>query len=243
MIGKIEEKLKMDDYDLEAVFTPAVVNFLILDFVFTCTILPVVENTTWWHTALAIVAPIAAAVILTRFFMNFFRATSRIYEDIFYRKDRLKFPTTSMLLLSVKNISRQKKIKARNILKTKYKTSLCPQHIETTDEMEARRTAKYAAAIIRKVVAESNDTLTHRKLIRYGTFRNFLGGAIYCLPLAIAFWAIDYHHSGVYNNMILLTLIFYAALFLIDIYLTMSAADDYADTLITTFNLLNHDEA
>ena len=43
--------------------------------------------------------------------------------------------------------------------------------------------------------------------------------------------------------MILLTLIFYAALFLIDIYLTMSAADDYADTLITTFNLLNHDEA
>lgn len=243
MIGKIEKKLKMDDYDLEAVFTPAVVNFLVLDFVFTCTILPVVENTTWWHTALAIVAPIAAAVILTRFFMNFFRATSRIYEDILYRKDRLNFPTTSMLLLSVKNISREKKMKARNILKTKYKTSLCPQHIETTDEMEARRTAKYAVAIIRKVVADSNDIMTRRKLIRYGIFRNFLGGAIYCLPLATAFWALDYNHSGDYSNMILLTLIFYAVLFLIDIYLTMSAADDYADTLITTFNLLNHDEA
>lgn len=40
MIGKIEELLNMDDYDLEAVFTPAVVNVLILDFVFTCTLLP-----------------------------------------------------------------------------------------------------------------------------------------------------------------------------------------------------------
>lgn len=243
MIGNIEEKLKMDDYDLEAVFTPAVVNFLILDFVFTCTILPVVENATWWHTALAIVAPIAAAVILTRFFMNIFRATSRIYEDILYRKDRLYFPTTSMLLLSVKNISHKKKTKARSILKTKYKTSLCPEHIEVTDEMEARRTAKDAASIIRKVVADSKDSMARRKLIRYGTFRNFLGGAIYCLPLSIAFLVIDYHHTGVFSNMILLTLIFYAVLFLIDIYLTMSAADDYADTLITTFNYSNHDEA
>lgn len=40
MIGKIEKLLNMNDYDLEAVFSPAVVNALILDFVFTCTLLP-----------------------------------------------------------------------------------------------------------------------------------------------------------------------------------------------------------
>ena len=57
MIGKIEELLNMDDYDLEAVFTPAVVNVLILDFVFTCTLLPVAENTEWWRSAIAVVAP------------------------------------------------------------------------------------------------------------------------------------------------------------------------------------------
>lgn len=38
MIGKIEKLLHLDDYDLEAVFTPAIVNLLILDFVFTCTL-------------------------------------------------------------------------------------------------------------------------------------------------------------------------------------------------------------
>ena len=47
MIGKIEKLLKMDDYDLEAVFTPAIVNMLIFDIVFTCTLLPIAESTSW----------------------------------------------------------------------------------------------------------------------------------------------------------------------------------------------------
>lgn len=100
MIGKIEKLLKMDDYDLEAVFTPAIVNMLILDIVFTCTLLPIVENISWWRPVLAIAAPLAAAVVLTRFVMHIFRGVSRMFfEDILYRKDRLRFPTTSMLLL------------------------------------------------------------------------------------------------------------------------------------------------
>ena len=99
MIGKIEKLLKMDDYDLEAVFTPAIVNMLILDIVFTGTLLPIAENTSWWRPVLAIVAPLAAAVVLTRFAMHFFRGVSRtVFEDTLYRKDRLRFPTTSMLL-------------------------------------------------------------------------------------------------------------------------------------------------
>ena len=82
MIGKIEKLLNMDDYDLEAVFTPAIVNLLILDFVFTCTILPIAEETVWWRAALVIVASIAAAVVLTRFSMHFFRAVARFIEDM-----------------------------------------------------------------------------------------------------------------------------------------------------------------
>ena len=86
MIGKIEKLLKMDDYDLEAVFTPAIVNMLILDIVFTCTLLPIAENTSWWRPVLAIAAPLAAAVVLTRFVMHIFRGVSRMFfEDILYR--------------------------------------------------------------------------------------------------------------------------------------------------------------
>lgn len=107
MIGKIEKLLNMDDYDLEAVFTPAVVNVLILDFVFTCTLLPVAENTEWWRTAIAVAAPFAASVVLFRFAMHSFREMARTtVESILYRKDRLRFPTTSMLLYSDSSISK-----------------------------------------------------------------------------------------------------------------------------------------
>ena len=121
MIGKIEKLLNMDDYDLEAVFTPAIVNMLILDIVFTCTILPIAENTLWWRSVLAIVAPLATAVILTRFAMHFFRGISRtVFEDILYRKDRLHFPTTSMLLLgdNSTSVSKMMKNRVRENLKT-----------------------------------------------------------------------------------------------------------------------------
>ena len=243
MIGKIEKLLNMDDYDLEAVFTPAIVNLLILDFVFTCTILPVAENTLWWQTALTIAAPLAAAVVLTRFTMHFFRAVAKFIEDILYLKDRLRFPTTSMLLIGDKSISKTMKKRVRTDLKTLYNITMCTKAQEEADETEARRTAKDAVALIRKTVADSKDAMTRRKLIRYGLFRNFLGGALICLLLCIFCWAFDFSRTGSSNPVILTTLIIYLLLIVVDYFITKSAAVDYAETLITTFDKLNHNEA
>lgn len=243
MIEKIEKLLNMDDYDLEAVFTPAIVNLLILDFVFTCTILPVAENTLWWQTALTIAAPLAAAVVLTRFTMHFFRAVAKFIEDILYRKDRLRFPTTSMLLIGDKSISKTMNKRVRTDLKTLYNITMCTKAQEEADETEARRTAKDAVALIRKTVADSKDAMTRRKLIRYGLFRNFLGGALICLLLCIFCWAFDFSRTGSSNPVILTTLIIYLLLIVVDYFITKSAAVDYAETLITTFDKLNHNEA
>lgn len=243
MIGKIEKLLNMDDYDLEAVFTPAIVNLLILDFVFTCTILPIAEGTVWWRAALAIVASLAAAVVLTRFSMHFFRAVARFIEDMLYRKDRLHFPTTSMLLLSDNSISQTMKKRIRDDLKTLYNITLCTKAKEEADEMEARRTAKDAVALIRKTVADSKDAMTRRKLKRYGLFRNFLGGALICLPLCILCWAIDFSRTGTIDLVILTALIIYLLLIVVDFFIIKSAAVDYAESLITTFDKLNHNEA
>jgi hypothetical protein len=246
MIGKIEKLLKMDDYDLEAVFTPAIVNMLILDIVFTSTLLPIAENTVWWRPVLAIVAPLAAAVVLTRFAMHFFRGVSRAaFEDTLYRRDRLRFPTTSMLLLGDKStgISMITKNRIREDLKTLYKISLLSKVKEDADEMEARRTAKDAVYYIRKAVADNGDIMTRRKLKRYGMFRNFLGGAVFCLPISVACWVIDFSRTGVSNHIILTFLILYLMLVVIDFFIAKSAAVDYAETLITTFDKINHDEA
>lgn len=246
MIGKIEKLLNMDDYDLEAVFTPAIVNMLILDIVFTGTLLPIVENTSWWRPVLAIVVPLAAAVVLTRFAMHFFRGVSRkVFEDTLYRKDRLRFPTTSMLLHgdNTTSVSKMMKNRVREDLKTLYNITLLSKAKEDADEMEARRTAKDAVYYIRKAVADSGDTMTRRKLKRYGMFRNFLGGAVFCLPLSVACWVIDFSRAGVSTPIILTALILYLMLIVIDFFITKSAAVDYAETLITTFDKLNHDEA
>ena len=243
MIGKIEKLLNMDDYDLEAVFTPAIFNLLILDFVFTCTILPIAEGTVWWRAALAIVASLAAAVVLTRFSMHFFRAVARFIEDMLYRKDRLHFPTTSMLLLSDKSISQTMKKRIRDDLKTLYNITLCTKAQETVNEMEARRTAKDAVALVRKTVADSHDAMTRRMLKRYGMFRNFLGGAVFCLPLSIACWAIDFSRTGTNDPIILTALVFYLLIVVVDFFITKSAAVEYAESLLTTFDKINHNEA
>lgn len=245
MIGIIEKSLHLDDYNLEAVFTPTIVNLLILDFVFTCAILPIAKDTIWWQTALAIVTSIAAAVVLTRFTMQLFRGVSRtIFEDTLYRKDRLCFPTTSMLLLNDKtNISQMMKKRVRDDLKSLYNIRLLTKTQEEADEMEARRTAKDAVGFIRRNVADSKDVMTHRKLKRYGMFRNFLGGAVFCLPLSFVCWLFDYYRTGVYNSIILSALVLYLLIVIVDFFIAKSAAEDYAETLINTFDNLNHNEA
>lgn len=243
MIGKVEKKLKMDDYDLEAVFTPAIVNLFVLEFVFTCTLLSVAECTVWWRTAIAIATPLATAVILTRFVMYLFRATSRVYEDVLYRKDRLNFPTTSMLLHNDQSISKVMKIRIRNDLKTLYNMRLCSEDQENADELEARRTAKDAVSLIRNTVADSNDIMSRRKLKRYGFYRNFLGGAAYCLPFSLLCWGFDFIRTGTCNPVILTTIVIYVLLIVIDFFLAKSAAVDYAETLLITFDKINHYES
>lgn len=244
MIGKIEELLNMDDYDLEAVFTPAVVNVLILDFVFTCTLLPFAENTEWWRSAIAVVAPLAASVVLFRFAMHLFREVARTtVESILYRKDRLRFPTTSMLLYNDSSISKVMKKRIREDIKAQYNITLSTKAQENADVMEARRIAKDAVALIRKTVADNKDAMTRRKLIRYGMFRNFLGGALFCLPLSALCWAISYYFTGASNLAILFAMLVYLIIVFVDYFLTKSAAVDYAETLITTFDKINHNEA
>lgn len=135
------------------------------------------------------------------------------------------------------------KNRVRENLKTLYNITLLTKAKEDADEMEARKMAKDAVSYIRKAVTDSGDTMTRRKLKRYGMFRNFFGGAVLCLPLSVACWVIDFNRAGVGNPIILTVLILYLILVVIDFFITKSAAVDYAETLITTFDKLNHDEA
>jgi len=245
MIEKIEKALNMDDYDLEAVFTPAMVNIMIMSFIILCCDLDSgdVVNSVWWQVGYQIIGSVAAAVLLARFVMNLFRATSRLYEYIHYGKERLHFPSTSMLLYNDKSISLERKKRVRQELKAQYNMSLCSKTQEGIDETEARRTAKDAIALIRTAVADSGDTMARRKLKRYGTFRNFLGGALFCFPLAATYGGMSIAHHCTNTMAIIAALSLYFIIIVVDYFLTGSSASDYAETLITTFDKITYHEA
>ena len=135
------------------------------------------------------------------------------------------------------------KKRIREDIKAQYNITLSTKAQENADVMEARRIAKDAVALIRKTVADNKDAMTRRKLIRYGMFRNFLGGALFCLPLSALCWAISYYLTGASNLAILFAMLVYLIIVFVDYFLTKSAAVDYAETLITTFDKINHNEA
>lgn len=246
MIEKVEKKLKMDDYNREAVFTPAVVNLLFAAFFIICTLkdtLLTTESTIWWQTAAIIIAPITVEVILFRFFMHIFREASKLFESFLYHKDHLYFPTTSMLLLGDNSISQIQKKRIRQVLKIKYNITLPSKTSEEDDELEARRAAKDAVALMRKDVADNDDTMIRRKLKRYGMFRNFLGGALFCLPICLTCWIVSLCLSSSSTLTLSITLTTYIVLVVTDLLFTKNTAIDYAESLITTFDKLNYNEA
>lgn len=242
MIDRIEKRLKMDDYDQYAVFTPAIINCTITAFIIWCTVADLYP-TTWWNRLLAIFGSAAVTAIFARFIMNIFREASKLFETIHYGRDRLHFPTTSMLLLSDNSISQDLKKRVRRVLKSRYKITMATKDSEVKNELEARRTAKDAVALIRKTVAKSEDMLTSLKLKRYGQFRNFLGGAVFCLPFAITCTVVSAIKSAPCAPLLFILNIVYVIVAFIDYFLTKSAATDYAETLITTFDQINHHEA
>lgn len=243
MIEQIEKKLKMDKYDLESVFSPAMVNIIITAFVFACAVIGSsirIYYSAWWQVGLEILGSFAVTALLARFIMNIFRGASKFFENIHYGKTRLYFPTTSMLLFDDNSISQDTKKRVRGKLKTKYNINLLSRTKETENNIEARRAAKDAVATIRQVVSESKrSSMLYRKLIRYGAFRNFLGGAFFCLPASILCWAI----VDIHNMACLITIVLYIISFIVDYFLTLSSAVDYAETLIITFDKIENNEA
>lgn len=130
------------------------------------------------------------------------------------------------------------------LLKNLIKTTNIPKAIvEEANEMEARRTVKDAVALIRKEVADSGDTMTRRKLKRYGTFRNFLGGALYCFPVCLACWIVSLCLSSSSVLPLSIALAIYFVYSIVDFFLVKNTAVEYAESLITTFDKNNYDEA
>lgn len=140
MIEDLEKKLNMDDYDREAVFTPAMVNMIVMVIIAFCSLSDTnlsFMKSGWWQPIIRIIGTIAVAAVLTRFVMRITQGVSKIFEDINYGRDRLHFPTTSMLLLNDNSIGQDLKKRIRLELKSLYSIRLCSKDIEKKAHLQS----------------------------------------------------------------------------------------------------------
>lgn len=98
-------------------------------------------------------------------------------EEAIFGKGGINFPTTDMLLFNNTLISTERKEQIRNKI-----TKLSGCKFSTIDEennnpINARLQVRDAVNSVRTVVGKGNMTLQYN--IRYGFFRNFIGGVIW----------------------------------------------------------------
>ncbi len=242
MLEKIIEKMGMDDYDREAVFMPAAINMVFVVLVVGCTLNDlggINVGSAWWKLLISMLACIPISALLAKFLMHQFREWSKFIEGWIF-KNGLYFPTTCMLLLTDKNTSIGEDLKkgVRAKLRNEHGVKLCTAEKELADEIEARKRAKDAVGIIRQEVAKSGDTMYRRKLIRYGQFRNLLGGALLCFMVMLIALIMDCIGRG--ESIVFISVVFglYTIVVITDYFIVRRSAEEYAENLLITYNNL-----
>ncbi len=156
-------------------------------------------------------------------------------EESIFGKGGERFPTTEMVLYNDGGlISIQRKEQIRNKIIQSFGCTLSTESDEKNDAIQARLLARESVGYVRRAVGRG--VMTFQYNIRYGFFRNLIGGSIWSFTGSIGcsiFYGINnnYRAMGIF---ILLTLI-YSILFLLRNALLTNLAYTYADTLFNEF--------
>ena len=98
-------------------------------------------------------------------------------EEPVFGKGSINFPTTNMLLLNTTLISTERKEQIRNKISKLFGCTFSTIDEESNNPANARLQARDAVNSVRTAVSKGNMTLQYN--IRYGFFRNFIGGVIW----------------------------------------------------------------
>lgn len=242
MIKHIQKILNFDDYDMDAMFIPAVINLTAVFYfggIFLMNNSALIKADAVWKIVSVIASSPLISLVFARFLVDFFRGSSKILESVLYGKDRTRFPSTSMLLLKDNSISRTLKSKIRGYLADRG-FKLLSKAKEVSNEKEARLAARDAVGFIRKCVDEQDDTIYQRKLVRYGCHRNFLGGFMYCFPICVVLFAFNILNDDTYKNINIVVLVTYTVIGIIRFFLLKRSAIEYAECLFTSFDKIKN---
>jgi hypothetical protein len=144
------------------------------------------------------------------------------------------FPTTNMFLLNDSSISQERKALIRNKLTEYFSLVFLTLEDELKNQKNARMQAREVISYIRRKVGRG--VMTHQYNIRYGFFRNFIGGCIWAIPGSIG-CAILYavNNEWVTAFVFISFALLFIVLFILKRRILSSVAFSYADSLFNEF--------
>jgi hypothetical protein len=166
-----------------------------------------------------------------------------VVERLFYGSDLHKMPTIQFLLPS----STEKSSEYRKSLIKKIQKDFgvrLPQELEGEhDKANFQATARDVLGQVRKVVrsANSNDMYL-RKNIRYGAYRNFLGGSFILVPAEIGYLVYCQYHNMEVGFIAIIAAVAHLVFAIICYRLIPNLGKEYATELFDNYLNINKNE-
>jgi hypothetical protein len=225
-----------DEYEIKARYLPCLISVVPISHFFVNQLgnkffFSLIQDSNWLLYLSHISIPLVLGLCLVQVQVTL----SKIFiEDRIFGTNGLHFPTTDMLLLSGGKISMEKKALLRDKLSKSFGFNFPTADAETKDMENSRLLARDAVSMIRKEVGKG--VMTHQYNIRYGFFRNLIGGVLWAIPGSIGCITI-YAKSKNWPAMVFFALIAcgYLSLYLFRKTLLTSIANSYASSLTNDY--------
>lgn len=188
---KFLDFLSLDGYDKEAVLIPAILS-LILIIVASWGMIDyrvILSKYDSFSSACITSALLLVALFtLTVVWYQIVRITGKfIIEPLMFGRNLCNLPTTRYLLINDNFGDKLLASKTREKLEKDFGITMKNKAQEKKNPEEAKSIVESAVRLIRKQVQKENGDMYLRKNIRYGFFRNAVGGCIISLLVEIVF--------------------------------------------------------
>lgn len=165
------------------------------------------------------------------------REISKHFQRKYFTDDEARgFPTTYLMTYTNATFSDCYKDKYRKLILDRFDFELLNKEEEEADPIEAKKRLNEATELVKEVIGDGRLVLDHN--IRFGFFRNLIGGTIISIPLCVAFiilgvfWVENYKSSSL---MLGVLLFFYLIVFILRKPILVYNGEAYARKLLAEF--------
>jgi len=229
--------MKFDQYEIKARIIPAVITTMLPLFLFNYFLVnPGLQKLFSALSDWKIVSGVTTSLILLYFIVEINRSLSKFLFERYYFEGNEKLPTTLFLLFQNTTFSDDFKTRIRSKIENDFQIKLLGKNEEESNHSLAVKLISEAVAKIRNKMR--GDSFIKQANIRYGLFRNLVGGCVIGLLLSAANVAY-LHYSDAANWALILNILlggFYLLSLLLSKWLMRSHGESYAKTLLENYD-------